>query len=357
MKILQVIQHFQLGGLEKMVLDLVANSSTNHQFHIVALEGNLNDVLEQWPGLAAFSGRLHCLDKPAEFSPSTILALRRLIRELNIDCIHSHHVGPLFYGALAGALSRRTFHITTLHDAWYLKNSRYKWLTRCIEKLTKVTFVADAVAVAETATNLAAIKVEHVILNGIDTHRFIEGDQVKARQFLNLPVNKFIVGSAARLEPGKGHESLIRQLSNMDSNVCLAFAGGGSLAIQLQNLAQELQLEDRIFWLGKMDQIDRFYNALSCFCLFSENEGLPLAILEALSSGIPVVASNVGGIPEIVNSGNGILIEHDDGEALAKTFQSLSHFAKYKNIRANVEATADVSRMVSQYESLYQSIA
>lgn len=357
MKILQVIQHFQLGGLEKMVLDLVANSSDKHQFHIVALEGNLNNVLEQWPALAGFAGRIHCLDKPAEFSPSTILALRSLIKELNIDCIHSHHVGPLFYGALAVSLSSNTFHLTTLHDAWYLKNTRYKWLTRCIEKLTQVTFVADAMAVAETATSLAAIKVEHVVLNGIDTQRFIEGDQVEARQSLNLPVNKFIVGSAARLESGKGHESLIRQLPHMDKNVCLAFAGGGSLAIQLQRLAQQLQLEDRIFWLGKLDQMDCFYNALNCFCLFSENEGFPLAILEALSSGLPVVASNVGGISEIVNSDNGILIEHDDGDALAKTFQSLSHFAEYKNIRANVKATADVSRMVSQYESLYQSIA
>lgn len=356
MKILQIIQHFQLGGLEKMVLDLVANGTDEHQFYIVALEGNLSDVLRQWPALYGFSDSLYCLDKPAEFSPSTVFALRRLIKELNIDCIHSHHVGPLFYGALASSLCNKTRHLTTLHDAWYLKNSRYNWLTRTINKLSNITFVADAQAVADTAASLASINVQHVVLNGIDTKRFIEGNQINARHSLNLPTQKFIVGCAARVEPGKGHEKLIRQLPNMHSSVCLAFAGDGSLSIQMQKLTQELQLEDRIFWLGKMDQMNTFYHALSCFCLFSENEGLPLAILEALSSGLPVVASNVGGIPEIVNSDNGILIDRDDGDGLAAAFQSLSHFAQYKNIRAKVQESADVDRMVTQYESLYQSI-
>lgn len=354
--VLQVIQHFQLGGLERMVLDLLVKNTGKHRLYIVALEGDLTEILQQWPALKPFSNQLICLGKPEGISINTARALRTLIKQLQIDCVHSHHIGPLLYTAVASAKLTDTKHVTTLHDAWYLKNSRYRILTKLIEKFSKVTFVADAQAVADTAKQLAGIHVEQVVLNGIDTQKFNLGNRADARVLLGLPDDQFVIGCGARLEPGKGHETMIRELPNMHPNVCLAFAGDGSLNQPLKLLCKTLNIENRVFWLGRIEQMHSFYHALDCFCLFSENEGLPLAILEALSSGLPVVASNVGGIPEVVNGHNGMLIEKDDNSGLAQAFSSPKQFSRFQNIRDTALPVADVMRMVNQYENLYQAI-
>ncbi|WP_048689403.1 glycosyltransferase [Catenovulum maritimum] len=309
-KVLQVIQHLKVGGLEKMVIDLFTNSQFSQDMILVSLEDDKESVLTRWPELTAHQSKIICLNKPAGFSLTTINQLRKIITSRNIDIIHSHHIGPLFYASLANFGHLKVRHINTVHDAWYLKHGNQAWLTKFSAILGGVEFIADAKVVAKQfiTSFKGGVKTPIVIHNGVDEDRFVAGNKHQAREIFDLPQNKILVGCAARVEVGKGHDALIRQLCFADENMHLVMAGSGSEMANLQALCRELNVENKVHWLGRVDDMPKFYQSLDVFCLFSQREGLPLSVLEAIACDTPVVATRVGGIPEIVTKANCVLI-------------------------------------------------
>lgn len=355
MKVVQLVQHLKTGGLENMAVDLLLNSQFSESTYIVALEGTFADAVQAFPRLAACRERVVCLGKRPGWQFSIALVLAKLFKYWGIDTVHSHHIGPLIYASMAQRQCSGLQHIHTIHDAWFLKTFRYRMLFRLFSSMSKVTLIADANSVAQDVANLAGIKVAQTILNGIDTSRFNKGKKSPARQSLGLPNTGYLVGCAARLVPGKGHEAMLRALLELPQDVSVVIAGEGPLQAPLQDLCQQLGIAQRVHWLGKCDEMPAFYQAIDTFCLFSEREGLPLSILEAIASCTPIVSTKVGAIPEVVDKNTGLLIDPQHAQKLGKTLLK-SLFAPSSNSQDNTSAMRrliDVRTMSQQYDAVY----
>lgn len=354
MKIAQVVQHLKMGGLEKLVLDLVRHSDHSDEVHLIALEGTKQQALATFPELHALGERLICLNKQPGWQFGIAKQLATVLRQKQVELVHSHHIGPLIYTSLAMLFNTSYQHVHTVHDAWFLKTPRYRKLFKLTAKLTSVELVADAVAVSEEVYQQTGITVPHVILNGIDAKRFKPGIQQQARNKLGLVNKQKYIGCAARLEPGKGHAALFSALQKLPANISLVLAGDGSLRNDLENLAHHLNIHERVVWLGNYYDMPTFYQAIDCFCLFSQREGLPLTLLEAIASGKPAVSTAVGAISEVLTKDFGLVLEPGKTKALpAALLQSLRwRFNKdrLRRFRQNV----DISSMCAQYQQLFQ---
>lgn len=318
--IIQVVQHLRPGGIETMALDLAQQFGQHCNVHIISLEGDRAQAVAAWPRLRPFAGQLHFLGKRPGISFSLITELARTFRQLQATAVHSHHIGPLFYTALAARLAGIRTHVHTEHDAWHLNAPANRRLQGMLLRLSSPRLIADCGAVADVLTRLFPFSQPEVIANGINTQHFTpvsEHLRLQARARLGIPVRQgLLVGCAARLEAVKGHEFLLQALSRTHYPVNLALAGDGSLREQLQQRVAELGLSKRVYFLGNLDNMVTFYHALNLFCLPSLNEGLPLSPLEAQACGIPVIVSRVGGCESVVCPHSGELVPPGDVQAL-----------------------------------------
>lgn len=160
-----------------------------------------------------------------------------------------------------------------------------------------------------------------VIPNGVNTELFKKMDARECRNRIPLSANAKQVLFIGNLVPIKGVEYLIKAFKDVPQEVCLNIIGEGELRESLENLARECRVSSRVFFRGKRphQEIPLWMNACDALCLPSLNEGCPNVILEALACGMPIVASGVGGIPEMIPEGkNGILVEPANPQALSQ---------------------------------------
>ena len=351
----QVVQHLAPGGIETMALDLQRKSATPENIHIISLEGNHHDSVAKWPRIKQLQ-RIHFLDKKPGLSTSTVTQLYQLLKKLNVNVIHSHHVGPLLYGGIAAKLAGCR-HVHTEHDAWHLTQQKRRWLVSACFHLLRPAVAADARLVADNIQQHIPLFTPSVILNGIDTNTFKPADQGMARQKLNLPTDVPIIGCAGRFTAVKCHDVLIHAFAKLPNHTHLALAGGGELAQSLKNLAKKLHVDQRVHFLGVLDDMPTFYQAIDVFCLASKKEGLPLSPLEAQACQTVVVITDVGGCREAVDPASGILIETGDIQALTSALQKQLTDGitpeKQLSAREFVVNHGNLERMIQQYHQLY----
>ena len=355
--IIQLVQHLRPGGIETMALDLLRHCDRGqaNRCYLVSLEGSATEALADWPRLQTFKHQLHFLEKPAGLSPNTLWRLAKLLRQLKVDAIHTHHIGPLFYGGLAARMAGVGNHVHTEHDAWHLNSkSNLRLQTRLINLLNP-TLVADCQVVASTLREHFPSAQPQVINNGIDTRQFTPVHPelkylMKAK--LGLPEYGTLIGCAARLEVVKGHRYLLEALSRLHPRFFLALAGDGSLRPQLEAYAEQLGISQRVKFLGALDNMQAFYQAIDLFCLPSLNEGLPLSPLEAQACGVPVIVTDVGGCRDIVCRHSGTLVPSANARALAKAIASYQGRDERKEARAFVVKNANLDTTVAAYLSL-----
>lgn len=173
------------------------------------------------------------------------------------------------------------------------------------------------------------VSAERVVVqhNGVDGATFRPRDRYTARRTLDLPLNRPVVCYVGRLSHEKGVDVLIRAFGEIRrsgrSDVLLTLVGAGAAEVELQALVKEMGLEAQVRFCGNRahHEIPTWISAADVFCLPSRREGCPNVVLEALASGRPVVASSVGGLPELVQANNGILVPPEAPEALAEGIQ------------------------------------
>ena len=355
--IAQIAQHLAPGGIETMVLDLQSCASSPEQVHIISLEGTEASLKQHWPRLKNVP-RLHVLDKQPGIQFSAIRQLAGLLRSLQVDVVHTHHVGPMLYGGLAAKLAG-CGHVHTEHDAWHLANLKRRILVGAFFHLLRPTVIADAQLVAQSIERYIPLFPTKVIMNGINTARFQPGDQSKARQDLNLPADVQVIGCAARLTAVKSHDTLISAFSQLPENTHLALAGGGELEASLRLQADSLGIADRIHFMGVVEDMPTFFHAIDVFCLASQREGLPLSPLEAQACGRNVVLTDVGGCSEAICPDYGLLVPTGDPESLSTALQrqldeGCSDEAR-QAARSFVREHGDLERMIDQYQTYYRS--
>ncbi len=130
--IVHVVQHLSPGGLEAMVLDMLAFTNPNYRIMVVSLEGELLSTIKRWPRLVQYKEQIICLDKAPCISVKIIKQLVRIFTLYDVDIVHSHHIGPMLYSSLAAKLSTKVQHIHTEHDAWHLNDKKDRYIQKLI---------------------------------------------------------------------------------------------------------------------------------------------------------------------------------------------------------------------------------
>ncbi len=351
--VLHIVLGLQVGGLEKFVLDLIANYSPNIRPYIVCLEGK-GELGERYVNL-----HIDELSKEPGISWKVLRQLTALIRQHKIDIIHTHNPSPHFYGAIAGFLTRRPI-IHTKHGRNYPTEKKKVLLNRISSLLTDtvVAVSKDAAAVCLDIEKIPASKVT-TILNGSDTTLFSPAQKVTDR-------NKSVrIGIVARLSSEKDHATLLHSakiLAGQTDRFQLAIIGGGSLQNSLEQLKDELGLAGYVSFLGMRHDIPELLRNLDIFVLSSTTEGISLTLLEAMASGLPIVATDVGGNPEVVVDGvTGYLVPPRDPAKMAEMLLKLVKDQQLRQQmgdkgRERVIQQFSITETARQYEDLYQTV-
>ncbi|NQZ09865.1 MAG: glycosyltransferase [Algicola sp.] len=357
---IQVVQHLVPGGIETMALDLQQFSQDVDNSYIISLEGTKSELCERWPRLIPRADRIICLNKPSGLSWQTIAELIEIFTRLKPEVVHTHHIGPLLYGGLAAKKAGVKTIVHTEHDAWHLQSLKRRILAKSLLRIVRPVLVADAEVVALEMVKHLKIPPPLVIPNGIDTQRFIPGDKAQARAQLGLPEDAIVIGCAARLIAIKGHKTLLEAVQHMPEDVHLVLAGQGEEEQALKQIVQTCMDGMRVHFLGNIDDMPGFYQAIDIFCLPSFKEGYPLTPLEAQSCGVPVVASDTGGVKETLCPLTGRLVPVGDADQLRVALQQLivqlfgavaiESFGQ--TVRNFVIGNNDVRQMASRYHSL-----
>ena len=349
--VVQVVQHLKPGGIETMALDLAAFSNADDAW-IISLEGDKDEAVANWPRLAAVADRLIFLNKTPGFRLPLFWQLRNTLKRLKATVVHSHHIGPLLYGGIAARLAGVQHIIHTEHDAWHLENEQRRKLQQRLLTLVKPVLVADAETVAAAMRQHLGLEAVTIVRNGIDSQRFKPGDKAACRRSFNLPEQAALMGCGGRMESVKGQNVLIDAMVELPETVHLALAGSGSLEAALKQQVDTLGLQDRVHFLGHLDNMPAFYQAIDVFCLPSFKEGFPLSSLEAQSCGVPAVVTDVGGSKETLCTESGLAVPAGDSSALATALKHQLDHSRDCNPREYVVNHADVRVMVRQYEAL-----
>jgi glycosyltransferase involved in cell wall biosynthesis len=360
MTTVQVVQHLAPGGIETMALDLQSFSKEPDNSYIVSLEGSKEELCQRWPRLHERADRLICLEKPSGLSWQTIKQLSDIFTKLKPDVVHTHHIGPLLYGGLAARKAGIKHIVHTEHDAWHLQSDRRRFLQKTLLRLVKPLLVADANVVAEELVKRLKVPLPTVIKNGIDTERFKPGDKTKARDKLGIKQDAVIIGCAARLIAVKGHKTLLAAMKRLPHQVHLVLAGQGEEEQDLRDYVSQNLDAGRVHFLGNLDDMPTFYQAIDIFCLPSFKEGFPLSPLEAQASGVPVVASDTGGVKETLCPLTGRLVVAGDVDQLCESlYVQIGQLyppdaieSLQQTIRNFVTGNNDVRQMASRYQSL-----
>jgi glycosyltransferase involved in cell wall biosynthesis len=258
----------------------------------------------------------------------------QLVRGHRIDIVHTHGKGPGLYGRLSarafGIPAVHTFH--GIHYGSYPRVGQglYLALERWLSRLTHVVINVSHSQEAEgLALRLFRPEQSVVVVNGIDVEeldRAMRQSPIR-RETLGLAPDDFVLGCVSRWDPVKRIEILleaVRCLANRVPRLALLLVGGGGEEARIRRIVAETGLGDRVIFTGFLGSPARVYGILDLYVATSLKEGLPLAPLEAMSAGLPVVATDVPGHRDVVvHDRTGLLVPPEDGAALAEAIVKL----------------------------------
>lgn len=286
--------------------------------------------------------------------------LFRLFRRLRVDVLHTHHFNQLFYSVLgAKLLGIRIIH--TEHDTEIQKRPRLRLALGLLSRFCyrMIAIGSDIATMFETQIGIPAHKIE-IVRAGVNLSTYNQ-NRSAARQSLGLREQDRVVVIVARLYPEKNHLLLLRAFAEVTrevENARLLIVGEGTERAAIRATIDELGLTHEVQLLGVRRDVALILAASDVFALSSNREGLPIAILEAMAAGCPVVATRVGDVPEVVRDGfNGYLVPPQDQMALAQALvTTLNDPQQAATLGANARATAQgysVRAMLDKYEALF----
>jgi glycosyltransferase involved in cell wall biosynthesis len=273
---------------------------------------------------------VHCLGGGRAWDLRWVNRLRRLVGTGRFDLIHTHLPYPAF-GARLALASPRPVLVHTEHNVW----DRHRTLTRAVNARTygsNAAVIAVSEAVAASIRRPAGVGTwppVHVVIHGIDPAGWQRGPDVRSatRAELGFAADDLVVGTVGNLTLKKDHRTLLAafaQLVGAEGRARLVLVGAGPLEDALRTYAAQLGVSDQMVFAGSRGDVPDLLSAFDVFALSSRYEGLPIALIEAMAAGLPVVATDVGGVAEVVDDGrNGYLVEEGDPSALATRLAKL----------------------------------
>lgn len=287
----------------------------------------------------------------------------KLVRANRYDIVHSQHESADLINAL---LPSGVLRLSSRRDMGFLKSNRMRSLMRWLDGRFDC-IVAPSRAILDSLPDQRASKLV-CIPNGVDATRYTPASalrRARLREDLGYAANELLIGCVANFNPVKRHLDLIDAFAHVYAGLPqarLLLVGGGRLRGAVEARITELGLAGAVHMLGPRSDVANILPALDVFALASETEGMSNAILEAQACGLPVVATRVGGNPELVDVDCGVLVEPLNPPMLARALLELLPDAA-RRIRLGVAARARVLRrhslqaMTNAYLELYRELA
>jgi glycosyltransferase involved in cell wall biosynthesis len=366
-KVLHVVRSLAVGGAERIVIELAMHGLGTHgsgrgrgdEVCCVVEEGDLAGELRD----AGVS--VHVLGRGSRFDPAAILKLARLIARGGFSVVHNHGFAALSVGVPASLLAAPKAVVRTEHEAVHASSTLARVASRAMARCEDAQIaVADAVRDSIVADGRIPPWRLITIRSGIDARRLRSATRRRqTRTELGIPDDAVVALSVGTLTPEKDHANLLEAVSRLngkDNGIVFLIAGQGPLADELAQMAARLKLSDRVRLLGRRLDVPALLEASDIFVAPSAWEGLPVALLEAMAAGVPCVATDVGGVPELLQHGvTGVLVPPRDPEALARGIEALSSDASARERigRAAMEehsAHFATEQMVGETEAIYE---
>jgi len=314
MRIAELVNNLEIGGAERMVINLTRGlTGRGHSLTIFCLctAGPLAQ-----PACEA-GAEVIALNKTRAFSSGTITSMARSLSERRIDVVHTHNPLVHHYGTLAARIARVPVVVNTFHGPGNLEGfgkAQMIFDASCLAS-DRVVACCEAVGAHLRRVTAVARKQLSVIPNGIPLERFTRISRQRQG-------NGTVFGVVGRLVPVKDHATLLRAFAAAVKScpeITLELLGDGPLMQYLNRIAQELGIGDRVTFHGAAMDVSDFLERIDVFVLPSLSEGLPLTLIEAMAAALPVIATAVGAIPEIVSeANNGWLCKPGSLEGLVK---------------------------------------
>lgn len=295
--------------------------------------------------------------------------LRTKVMKEGFDVIQSQHENSDIINALLPRGPLHAMRISSRRDTGFLKSPRLRLLSRFLNhRYDRIVAPSPAILDAVADTERASRGRMLCIPNGVDAARFHPADpsaRRRTRESLGFPSDALLVGCVADFFAVKRHVDLIEVFARVHRAIPqahLLLIGNGPLRDSVAMQARDLQIADAVHLLGSRSDVDILLPALDMFALTSDTEGLSNAILEAQACGLAVVATNVGGNPNVIDDSCGVLVPPRDPEALAAAILALLRGAGRREqmgaaARNRVLLNHSLDAMAQAYASLYREHA
>ncbi len=300
-------------------------------------------------------------------NPLNIYKLYKLLKNRKFDVIHTHAYSAGTIGRISAFLAGVPVIISHNQNVYGHYNKYYHFMEWLLSHVTdSIICVSDMVKKFTNETQGIDTKRLVTIYNGIENIRSVSGEKTSdLKKELGIPVNNSVIGTVAQFSGKKGLGYLIKSASILlkhRKDVNFLLVGDGTTKDELKYLCHNLKIENNVVFAGERSDIPEMLSLIDIFVLPSITEGLPLALLEAMACGKPVVATSVGGVPEIVKNGlNGILVQPKDPEALHGAMKELLNNADMREKmghegRMICEKGFSSRVMVDRIEDLYDTL-
>ncbi len=365
-KILHIIGQLGLGGAERQLYLLIDGLADRYQFTVLAYDLERLDYLEplrklgidvriipKGPGLW---GRIRFL-----------IGIVRVIRELSPDIVQTWLTSANFWGRLAALLSGTKAHIiasvrNVVPGISNIEIIADRFLTRETDIIISNT---SAGKLAMTSYGIPAGKVR-VVHNGIEYDRYdFPETKEQVQEELLIPSGRFVIGTVGRIMLQKNHLMLLKaaqELAGLDGRLHFVIVGDGELRSIVESKIAECGMEHTFTLTGMRKDVERALKAFDLFVLTSSWEGLPNVIMEAMCAKLPVIATDVGGVSELIeNAATGLLVEKDDLKGLVDAIKRLVGDAGLRAslggaARHEMENRFSVARMVGNTGLIYEEV-
>ena len=353
------------GGAERVAVDIVRGLNRQRfEAAVISIWRRVGCELESF--LDNCGVRVEYLGKGWGFDGRTYHKLHRVLREHHPDIVHTH-LQVLRYALPSLILLKPAAVVHTVHN---LAEHEIEARARCIQRYALnhgIVPVAVSEEVADSLKELYGIRQCRVISNGIATNRYGNPQTTRSewREKEGFRDDQTLFVCVARFAEQKNHALLLKAFAqgpSFDPNAHLILVGEGVLREQLGEQARNLGLDGQIHFLGLRTDIPDVLAAMDVFVLSSDWEGNPLSMMEAMASGLPIVSTAVGGVPDLIANGRaGLLVPPRDVNGLSGAMTFLLHDQESRRSMAAAAAQRakenfDVSKMVRAYEQLYENL-
>jgi L-malate glycosyltransferase len=361
----QLLHSLCVGGAEVLAARLARRLRGEFRFVFACLDeaGPLGEELRAEGFPVVLLGRKPRLDWGCP------LRLAGLLRTERVDAVHAHQYTPFFYGLAARLRGPRRPILFTEHGRHqpdYPRPKRMLANRLLLSRRDRVVGVGAAVREALIANEGIPAGRVGVLYNGIDVDAFAAAtDRAAARRELGAGPGEFVLLQVARLDYLKDHATAVGTLARVVERMPqarLVLVGDGPERPAVEARVRELNLGDKVRFLGLRKDVARLLAGADVFLLTSVSEGIPLTVIEAMAAGLPVVATDVGGLREVVADGtSGFLAPAKDAAALAVHVLSLAGDAGLRRRmgeagRARAKDHFDEPRMAAEYGRIYREL-